>query len=545
MNQRSGGKADDGPLRSYSRKQLTGLILGLVLFIAILAAPPLEGLPERGKSMAAVAVLMACWWIAEAIAIAATAFLPLVLFPTLGILPTSETAANYGNQLVFLFLGGFLIAAAMVKWRLHRRIALRTILLFGSSPNGIIFGFMVAAAFLSMWISNTATAMMMVPIAMAVVSRMSETAEYTGKHTPGINVENLVRQNFGLALMLGIAYGASIGGIGTLIGTPPNGVFIGLTEKLYRGEAPAISFSSWLMMALPLVIVMLPLAWLIVTRVSPKVRLDRFTFGLGGKKVIQQELKSLGPMTAGELKTAVVFASAALLWLTRKPIDFGFVEMPGWSNIFSNPGFFTDATVAIAMGLLLFILPADTSSFRFSAPRRENFVLDWGTARENIPWGVLFLFGGGFALADGFAGSGLSSYLGTHLHVLGGLPVILTVAGICFFMTFLTEMTSNTATTTLVLPILALAALDLGQHPFLLMIPATLSASCAFMLPVATPPNAIVFGSGWVTIPRMSYTGIWLNLLGVVLITFFTLFLAAAMLGIPLDAVPGWAEQLT
>jgi sodium-dependent dicarboxylate transporter 2/3/5 len=523
----------------YSLRQLTGLILGTALFLLFLLMPHPDGMTESAQRMAAVAVLMATWWITEAVPIPVTALVPIFMYPNLRIMGTSSVTPNYTNELVFLFLGGFLIAAAMVKWNLHRRIALHTILLIGTGPRRLILGFMIATAFLSMWISNTATAMMMLPIAMAVVSRLSEGALYQGE--AGDESEDHVRSNFGLALMLGIAYSASIGGIGTLIGTPPNGVFVGQLARTYSGAAPEVSFSQWMMVGVPVVIVMLPIAWFIVTYVSPSRPLSEFTFGTGGREVIQSELRKLGPMHPGERKTAIVFILTGALWMFRKPINFVFFELPGWGDLFGTPHLWSDASIAVLMGVVLFLLPAEIKTFSFDRTRRHNFVLDWRTAQESVPWGILLLFGGGFALAHGFAASGLSEYIGTRMQFLEGVPLVFVVLIICTVMTFLTEMTSNTATTTLLLPILAVASVDLGEHPFLLMIPATISASCAFMLPVATPPNAIVFGSGWVTIPKMSRTGFALNLIGAIIITTLTFVVITGAFGITLGTIPSWA----
>jgi sodium-dependent dicarboxylate transporter 2/3/5 len=529
-------------VKTYSVRQLVGLILGLFILVLMLVLPPPTGMKPITQRMAAVALLMATWWITEAIPIPVTALLPLVLYPALGIMGTVEVAPNYTDELVFLFLGGFLIASAMVKWNLHRRIALHTILLIGTGPRRLILGFMIATAFLSMWISNTATALMMLPIAMAVVTKLGEGAQYRG--LGGEDSEEGVRQSLGTALMLGIAYAASIGGIGTIIGTPPNGVFVGMLKRLYPAGCQEVTFTNWMMVGLPVTVAMIPLAWLLILWVAPSRRLRDFSFGGGGGDIIRNELKSLGPLRGGELKVGIVFLATAFLWIFRKPIDLGFATIPGWIGLLGNGTMWSDATVAVMMGIVLFLIPADLNKFTFTEDRRRNFLLDWRTAQQNVPWGILLLFGGGFALAGGFTTSELSKWIGDRLHFLGGFPILLVVATVCFLMTFLTEMTSNTATTTLMMPILAQVALGLGQHPFLLMIPAAMSASCAFMLPVATPPNAIVFGSGWVTVPRMSRTGVLLNLIGVVVITTVVMLIVTAVFGIRIDAIPDWARQI-
>jgi sodium-dependent dicarboxylate transporter 2/3/5 len=519
-------------LRSFlANRRLLGLFLGAALFILTVSFLSLPDLPVKAKNMLAVALLMAVWWMSEAVPLAVTALVPLVLFPLLGISSTANVAPNYTNHLVFLFLGGFLIAAALVRWKLHRRLALFTINVIGVSPPMLILGFMVASAFLSMWISNTATALMLLPIGMAVVNRLAKSSSSAKE-----NVTTL----FGQALMLGIAYGASIGGLGTLIGTPPNGVFVGQLMRTYAGNAPEISFFQWMLVGVPVVLVMLPLAWLIILWTSGK-GIKELKFGVKGRAVIREEMQKLGAMSSEEIRVGVVFALTAFLWIFRKPVNLGFVEIPGWSQLLEFGNQISDATVAMAMGLLLFIIPVGKKA-REGCNWKEGFLLNWQSAREAVPWSILLLFGGGFALAQGFMTSGLSDYLGSRIEFLQGAPVILVILTVCFLMTFLTEMTSNTATTTLVLPILAVAALDFGQHPFLLMIPATLSASCAFMLPVATPPNAIVFGSGWVTIPRMSRTGIFLNFLGILIITAATLFLVTSVFGIEEGVMPSWSQ---
>jgi sodium-dependent dicarboxylate transporter 2/3/5 len=531
-----------GEVKTYSMRQLVGLILGILLFVLMLAVPALPGMKPVTQRMAAIALLMATWWISEAIPIPVTALLPLVLYPALGIMGTAQVAPNYTDELVFLFLGGFLIAAAMVKWNLHRRIALHTILLIGTSPRRMVLGFMVATAFISMWISNTATALMMLPIAMAVVSKLSEGASYKGEG--GAESEEKVRHSLGTALMLAIAYAASIGGIGTIIGTPPNGVFIGMLKRIYVDGAQSVTFAQWLMIGLPVVLLMIPCAWMLILLVAPDHRLRDFSFGSGGGAMIREELKSLGPLRGGEFKVAIVFLATALLWIFRAPIDVGFATIPGWTGLFGYGKLWSDATVAMMMGILLFLIPADLNKFSFTEDRRRNFLLDWRTAQQNTPWGILLLFGGGFALAGGFASSELSLWIGERLKFLGGMPILLIVAAVCLLMTFLTEMTSNTATTVLMMPVLAVVALELGQHPFLLMIPAAMSASCAFMLPVATPPNAIVFGSGWVTVPRMARTGVLLNFVGVVVITLVVMLIVTSVFGIQLGTIPEWAKRI-
>jgi sodium-dependent dicarboxylate transporter 2/3/5 len=460
--------------------------------------------PQTAKA-AAVALLMATWWITEAIPIPATALLPLALYPLLGVMDTRVTARAYGDHNVFLFMGGFFIAMAMQKWNLHRRIALHIVSLVGEGPRTIILGFMCATAFLSMWISNTATTMMMIPIAMAVIGQVVRDKR-PGPVAP--------------ALMLGVAYAASIGGLGTLIGTPPNVIFAGAFEKLFP-EMGDIGFLAWMTVGIPLVLVFIPITWVYLTRIA--FRVPARTAGGGGRATIKSELDEMGPMSRGELYVLVVFVLTALAWAFRSNIELGSFTIPGWSNLLGISNLVTDATVAIAAAIVLFVLPVDL--------KRGEFALDWEWA-SRIPWGVLILFGGGFALAASFRETGLDLWVGGGLKAAAGLPSWVLVLLVCLVMTFLTEMTSNTATASMAMPILGSTAAASGMNPLFLMIPATLSASCAFMLPVATPPNAIVFGSGAVSIPQMARAGLGLNLIGALLVVTVTYLVAVPVFGI-------------
>jgi sodium-dependent dicarboxylate transporter 2/3/5 len=486
-------------------KRKIGLVLGALLFALFLAVPAPAGMTPQTAKAAAVALLMATWWITEAIPIPATALLPLALYPLLGVMDTRVTARAYGDHNVFLFMGGFFIAMAMQKWNLHRRIALHIVALVGEGPRTIILGFMCATAFLSMWISNTATTMMMMPIAMAVIGQI---------------VKDERRAAVAPALMLGVAYAASIGGLGTLIGTPPNVIFAGAFEKLFP-EMGDIGFLTWMTVGVPLVLVFIPVTWLYLTRLA--FRVPSRTAGGGGKATIRAELNQMGPMSRGERYVLVVFVLTALAWAFRSNINLGGFTIPGWSDLLGISNLVTDATVAIAAAIVLFVLPVDL--------KRGEFALDWEWA-SRIPWGVLVLFGGGFALAASFRETGLDLWVGGGLKAAAGLPSWILVLLVCLVMTFLTEMTSNTATASMAMPILGSTAAASGMHPLFLMIPATLSASCAFMLPVATPPNAIVFGSGVVTIPQMARTGLGLNLIGALLVVAVTYLIAVPVFGI-------------
>lgn len=468
----------------------------------ILPAP--GGLSASGWHAAAVTVLMAVWWITEALPISATSLLPIVLFPLLGVTGISEATSPYANPLIFLFMGGFMIAMAMQRWDLHRRIALNIVHAIGIEPRSIIIGFILASAFLSMWVSNTATAMMMLPIAVSVLKLIEE-------QRPAEKRES--RTHFEIVLVLSIAYACNIGGMATLIGTPPNALFAGFMSENYGVE---IGFAQWMLVGVPLVLIGLPLMYLVLTRWIYPVRLEKLP---GGRDVIREELRKLGPMSKAEWMVAAVFAGAALLWITRPLLDN---LIPGLS----------DANIAMGAALLLFAMPVSLHD--------RLFVLDWEHARD-LPWGVLLLFGGGLSLAAAINGSGLAGWIGQSVHALSTWPLPVIILFVITLIVFLTEITSNTATTAAFLPILASAAIGIGHNPMLLAIPAALSASCAFMLPVATPPNAIVYGSGKVSIPQMTRAGIWLNMLFILLLTAATYTLILYVFGIGLNILPAWA----
>jgi sodium-dependent dicarboxylate transporter 2/3/5 len=430
-----------------------------------------------------------------------------------------DVSIRYADQNIFLFMGGFFIAMAMQRWDLHKRIALYIVKFLGTSPRRIVLGFMIATAFLSMWISNTATTMMMFPIGLAVIYHAANMLE---REKSGIDTSP-GRFNFGLALMLGIAYAASIGGIATLVGTPPNIVFAGIVKSMFP-KAPEIGFLDWFKIGLPLVVVFLPITWLYLTRIAAPPRIKNIP---GGKDIIERDLKELGAVKLGEKLTLAVFLLVALAWIFRRNIDLGIFVLPGWSNMLGISQYVHDSTVAVFGAILLFLLPVDF--------KKRVFVLNWEWALR-IPWGIILLFGGGFALAAGFQTSGLAQWIGERLSFLCGVPTIIMILCICLLLTFLTEVTSNTATTTMMMPVLGALAAATCIHPFLLMIPAAMSASCAFMLPVATPPNAIIFGSGYLRIPDMVRVGFFLNIIGAIIITLLVYFLAIPILNI--DALP-------
>jgi sodium-dependent dicarboxylate transporter 2/3/5 len=505
-------------------KNYAGLILGLIVFFIILLLPQ-SSIPGIAQKMAAVAVLMTIWWVTEAIPIPATSLLPIFLYPLLKIMKTGAVTLNYGHHLVFLFLGGFIIALAIERWNLHKRIALYIICIIGNNPRKIILGFMLATALLSMWISNTATTMMMLPIALAIISQIS----------PNKTSEKFTRQkgNLGKSLMLAIAYSASIGGITTLIGTPPNLVFVGILKSNFPG-APDISFIQWMLFALPFAIIFLPIAWFYLVYIAFPIKIE--DKNLEQKTLIKQEIVKLGHISQQELKILIIFIVTALLWIFRADINLGSFRIPGWSGFFGLTEFVNDSTVAIIMAILTFIIPAGKNE-----SSKSQFLMDW-TCVKKIPWGILLLFGGGFALADGFQQSGLTEWLGIQLSALRDCPPLVIIAAICVITTFTTEFTSNTAMATTLLPIIAGLAVALELNPLILMLPATISSSTAFMLPVATPPNAIIFGSGLIQIKDMARIGFFMNIIGLILVILLLYLNMTNIFEISWYEMPLWAK---
>ena len=482
-----------------------GLFLGPCVFFLLLMLPQPSDLSAQGMSVAAVAALMAIWWISEALPVPATALLPIALFPLLGVMKTQQVTAAYANHLIYLFMGGFLIAVTMEKWQLHKRIALHVIRVVGVSPERIILGFMLATAFLSMWISNTATAMMMLTIGLAVLRRADDRA------TTAVGGGNPAFATFATALALGIAYSASIGGVATLIGTPPNAIMAGLIEKTYGIN---VSFATWMTFALPLSMLMLAFTWFYLTRLVYRGGMEELP---GGRETIVSELREMGPMKKTEGRVLAVFCCVACAWIFRSLVD---IESLKWV---------TDSSIAICGALALFVIPADF--------KQREFLLDWDTAVK-IPWDIIILFGGGFALAEGFNHSGLSEWLARQLMILQGMDILLLVAMVVLTVLFLTELTSNTATASLFLPLMGALAIAIGIHPLIMMVGVAIAASYAFMLPVATPPNAIVFASRAVTIPQMARVGLMLNLAGAVLVTLFVVYLLPAVFAIDINSLP-------
>ena len=494
--------------------QKIGFIVGLLSFVIILIFfNPVSENPNIGK-VAAVAVLMAIWWITEAVPLAATSLVPLVFFPFFGVLSGSEISASYINSVIFLFIGGFMLAIAMENWNLHKRIALKIISIFGGTANSILFGFMLSAAFLSMWISNTATAVMMLPIALAVITKIEN--EFGKEET----------KKFSKSILLGIAYSCSIGGIATLIGTPPNLALVRI-HKIAFPNAPEISFGNWMLLALPITIILLIITALFLSKVVFKSNKDIKI----SKDFIRNEYKSLGKFSYSEKVISAVFGITSLLWIFRTDLNLGFIKITGWSSVFSTPEFIDDGTIAITMAFLLFLFP--------SKEEKQNTILG-ANVFEQIPWGIILLFGGGFALATAFSSSGLSEYIGNNLRGLSNIPTFILILIICFIINFLTELTSNTATTQMILPILASVSVAIGLNPLLLMIAATLSASMAFMMPVGTPPNTIIFASKRLRISDMAKTGFMLNIISVIIIAILVYFIGSILFD--LNAFPTWAK---
>ncbi|MBR9977724.1 MAG: SLC13/DASS family transporter [Bacteroidetes bacterium] len=503
------------------RLRYGGLFAGALTAIVFLLLPLPEGLDERGRAVMATTALMAIWWMTEALPIPVTALLPLILFPLFDVMSMPEVAIPYGHHLVFLFLGGFVLALAVERSGLHRRIAIRIILIVGERPSRLVLGFMLATAALSMWISNTATVMLMLPIALAVIEHVRSSCADDADPVRG-------KGNFAIALLLGIAYAASIGGVATLIGTPPNIVLAGVLAKLYP-EAPDISFVRWMMFGVPVAALFLPLAWLLLVHVLPGSRIGNARGAAGARLSTQTCIALPGLMSRDERLVLLVFLLTAAGWMFRVPLDLGFTTLPGLTMLFPRIG---DSTVAMISAVLLFLLPG----------QRGGAILTWKEVRHGLPWGILLLFGGGFALAEGMRDSGVTLWLGNLFTGAEGLPLWLLLLLICGIFTFTTELTSNTATAAILLPVLASTAVSFGYHPLMFMVPAAFSASFAFMLPVATPPNAIVFSSSMVSIRQMAATGLLLNLIGVLLITVMMLLLGVEVFGIDNNVLPVWAR---
>ncbi len=462
-----------------------------------------------GRATLAVMIWMGVWWLTEAIPIYATALLPLAVFPLVGVADMNAASSPYANPLIFLFMGGFLLALSMQRWGLGKRIALTVLRIVGTRPANMIAGFMFTTAVLSAFVSNTATTAMMLPIAASVIRLVRTQSCQDG------NVKNGASNNFAICLMLGIAYSASIGGTATIIGTPPNVFLVSyLSDSIADPYRTELSFARWLLIGIPLSFVFLPIVFFVLTRVLYPVRVREIE---GGEQLIRDELDSLGPTNRGEWATFVVFMVTATLWILRPALAQLSVGDNGWTPLAG----LTDAGIAMMAAMTLFVTPVDT--------KRRQFALDWETALK-LPWGILILFGGGLSLAAAIHANGVSEFLGSHARFVSGMSPWVVVLCVASGILFLTELTSNTATSATLLPVLGAIAPGLGLHPYLLVFPAAITASCAFMLPVATPPNAIVFGSGEVTSREMARAGLWLNLIAIVLVTLLTLLLIGPLM---------------
>lgn len=543
------------------RTATVGLVIGPVLFAAILLMPLPSGMSVEARRLLAATALMSCWWLTQAIPIAATSLLPIVMFPLLGIQSPDTVSSAYINKLVFLFLGGFIIALGIERWGLHQRIALHIVRILGTSLKKVILGFMVSTAFLSMWISNTASTLLMTPIAVALIVSLqhahSGRRDEDGENAPSplpeesAGVRGTIDRNgplgpFGIALMLGIAWSASIGGMTTLVGTPTNVQFVSIWESQFA-DGPQMSAGGWLAAFGPIGIVMILVTWGVLTFRMPTPKA-----GIVDRKFFTERLKAIGKPSRSEWLMLGVFLSTAMLWTFRRPLEFGDVTLVGgWESIVKwflfdvlhaskevfPKGFVHDSTVAVAMAILMFILPGERTSS--GQPQR---LMDWQTAQK-LPWAILLLVGGGFAIASAFQDTGLAAWVGdAFAGTVHGWPIWALVAAICFMLTFLTEFSTNVVVVSVIMPVLAEASLKLNVDPRLLMLPAAASASCAFMLPIGTPPNAIVFSSGVISMGDMARKGLLLNLFGVVLLTLATVFYLVPHLGLSTDSLPDWAQ---
>ncbi|WP_022700601.1 SLC13 family permease [Oceanicaulis alexandrii] len=470
--------------------QRVGLVLGpIAALITALTFSP-DGLPQQATIVAAIGVLMAIWWATEAIPVAITAFLPLVALPILGVVSTREIAAPYAHPIIYLFFGGFVVALAIERCGLHRRIALGVFAIAGADARALVAGFMGAAAFVSMWISNTSTTLMLLPIAVSVFTVINETMPTLAPRQ---------RENFGVSLLLGLAYGATLGGVATLVGTPPNAFMVGFMADNYDVQ---IDFARWMMVGVPVTLVMLPLAWLVLTRFIYPIN---FKASDEAVQHIRAMREGLGAMSKAEVRTALLFGFLVFGWLSRS-----------WLSSLPFLGELTDTGVAMTAAVAAFLIPSG---------QKGQALMTWD-AMSRLPWGVLALFGGGLALATAVTSSGLALWMGQQLVGVGTINAILLVVTATALVIFITELTSNLATTATFLPVIAAIGVETGQDPLIYVIPVTLAASCAFMLPVATPPNAVVFSSGLVAIPAMARVGLVLNIIAVAVLSVVALLLA-------------------
>jgi sodium-dependent dicarboxylate transporter 2/3/5 len=490
-------------------KKNIGIVLGVSLFIIIQLLPTPVGLSYEAKGAAAVVVLMSIWWITEAVPVYVTAFIPLVLFPFFNILSPSETASNYGHNYVLMFLAIFFLAKAIEIQNLHKRIALKILTLFGTSRSKIILSMMIATAFISMWIANITTALMMLPIGLSIIEKDENISGEKNRFAP--------------ALMLAIAYSASIGGLATLIGSPTNMIFVGIFEKLFP-EAPSFSFFKWLKIGVPVVLIFLPIFWIFIVKYfKVKGKLS------GDLTVVKEELSALGVIKLGEKRVLYLAIFTVAAWIFKDAFFIGGMHIYGWTELLGVSGSIHDSTIAMASGILLFIIPAN----------KERKLLNWKEASQ-VPWGVVIIVGGGYAVANGFDSTGLANWLGGQLTFVSDFSFFTILIVVIAFVLIFTEFNSNTASANILLPILASTALAASMNPLLFMIPATVVCSCAFMMPAATGPNTVVFASDRVSVPEMMKCGFWLNLTIMLMLPLVFYFIIIPWLGIDLD-LPIWA----
>ncbi|MHB1105008.1 MAG: SLC13 family permease [Lutibacter sp.] len=492
-------------------KKYFGIIVGILAFVVILFLPTPTGMSDEAKGAAAVVVLMSIWWITEAIPVYVTAFIPLVLYPPMRILSPADTAANYGHSYALMFLAVFFLAKAIETQNLHKRIALSIINIFGNSRQKIILSMMIATAVVSMWIANVTTALMMLPIGLSILAKDDE-------------VEGAPKNLFAPGLMLAIAYSASIGGLATLIGSPTNMIFVGIYEKMFP-KAPPINFFVWLKIGIPILIILIPAFWYFI------IRYFKIQGNLSKNlTIIKEELAALGKMSSGEKRVLYVAAITVFGWVFKDDLILGQIVIPGWTGLFGITGNVHDGTIAMASAILLFMIPAN----------KERRLINWKEASQ-IPWGVVMIVGGGYAVAEGFVSTGLADWLGSQLSFIQGYPFFIILVIVMTFVLFFTEFNSNTASANILLPVLASTALAASINPLLLMIPATVACSCAFMMPAATGPNTVVFASERVSVAQMVKCGFWLNIITLVLLTIILYFIIIPWLDLEIT-LPLWAK---
>lgn len=478
------------------QKSLT-LAVAPLLALALFGLMQSYGINPNVCKMASLALWIAIWWLTEAVHLAVTALIPIVFLPLLGIADSKTTAQQYMDPIIFLFIGGFIIAFAIEKWHLHRRIAYKILQIVGVSTSRILFGIMLTAFLISMWISNTATVMMLISAVLAII----------------LQVENLFSQekhshNFSTAVLIGLAYSATIGGMATLVGTPTNMIFYREYTEKYAGQG-SLNFFTWFVIGFPLALLFLFVTFFILKHLF----LKNNKFENLDKNHFANEYAKLGKMSYEEIIVSIIFLATALLWFTRADIDFGVFQLYGWNNFFAKKEFLQDSTVAIAMAILLFIIP--------SKQNKHHAILVWEDVKK-LPFGIILLFGGGFALAKGFELSGLTVWLGSQLNFVSGANVYLVILLLCILITIISEFASNVACIQLMLPILIAMQHTMGVNPLMLMIPATLASSLGFMLPVATAPNTIVYGSGKIKTKDMLKAGLIIDIVGIIIISAFS-----------------------